>query len=60
MGQLASVERVAHDHVLGQDTQLLRLVQQPVLVQDPGAVGGDLDSRSDLAELLSAFQDAHP
>ena len=43
-GQLASVERIAHDHVLGQDPQLLRLVQEPVLVQVPGVVGGDLDS----------------
>ena len=59
-GQFASVERVSHDHVRGQDTHLFRLVEQPVLVQDPRAVGGDLDSRSDLAELLGSFQDANP
>jgi hypothetical protein len=42
-----------------QHAELRGLGQQSVLVQQPGAVRRDLDSRADLAELPGAFQHAH-
>ena len=57
--QLGPVDGVLHDHGVGDDPKLLGLVQQPVLVEDARAVGGDLQSCADLAELRRALQQAH-
>ena len=57
-GQLGTVDGVLHDHALGQDAELLRLLEEPVLVEDARAVGGDLHPRTDLPELPGTLEDA--
>lgn len=57
-GQLAAVH-VFHDHRLGQHTELVGLVEQSVLVEDAGAVGGDLHLGAHFPELRRALEHAH-
>jgi hypothetical protein len=51
IGQLGSVDRVVHDQPAGQHPLLDDLAEQPPRSQDAGAIGGQLQPESDLAEL---------
>lgn len=58
-GELGVVDGVAHHHGAGLNTEGLDLVEQAELVQDPGAVGGDLHPRPDFAEGLGSLEKPH-
>ncbi|QTE25708.1 hypothetical protein J4N02_14605 [Propioniciclava sp. MC1595] len=49
------VHGVLHDHAVGDDAEALGLVEQAQVVEDAGAVRGDLHAGPDLAELALAL-----
>jgi hypothetical protein len=59
-GQHRPVEGVLHDHAGRQHAEPLGLVEQAVVVEDAGAVGGELEAGPDLGELGRALEHPHP
>ena len=58
-GQLGAVDGVLHDDVLRGDAEAPHLVEQAPVLEDAGAVRGDLQAGAHLAELGRPLEDPH-
>ncbi len=59
-GQLVTVQRIPHHHRIRHHPERSGLVQKSIVIEDPGAVWGELDARADLTEARTAFQHSNP